>query len=91
MSLFKEKFDYVVVGVGENYKAAIENAESRLPAPLSNVITYAKVKVGDELKCADGLSKVEVKYNLRGIRPETEARRKPASADAKNLFELLNE
>lgn len=95
MSFFKKdkkEFDYVIVGVGENYKQALENAEHRLPAPLNNTETYAQVKVGEPIDCGCGSVKVEIMYNLKGKPLEqTAAERKLASADTKNLFELLNE
>lgn len=86
-------FDYVIVGVGENYKTALENAERRLPAPLRDTAIYAKVQVGKELKCADGLSKVEIKYNLKAKDKPLEriVQKKPASAGTKNPLEMLNE
>ncbi len=62
----KEKaYDYVMVGFGDNPKAAMDDALSRLDKPLSDATIYSRYKIGEPSKVEGDLFKIEICYDIR--------------------------
>lgn len=62
----KEKaYDYVMVGFGDNPKAAMDDALSRLDKPLSDATTYSGYRIGEATKVEGDLFKIEIHYDIQ--------------------------
>jgi len=57
-------YTHCVAGFGDKPKEAMEDAESRLPAPLKQADFYSRTQIVDPVKVEGDQYKVEIKYDL---------------------------
>ncbi|MBI2659158.1 hypothetical protein HYX05_03630 [Candidatus Woesearchaeota archaeon] len=90
-------FNYTIVGFGDSPQAALMEAEGKLPFPIREIASYARLNTLGPRKVRgkgqEVLYKVEVRYDLPGDTPQAkkeaqEVKRKPSSAGPVGVLEV---
>lgn len=89
----EKPFDYTVVGYGDSPKAALADAEGKLPHPIKDPQHYGRFQPSDAVEVGEGMYKVEFGYDLagQGNAAAELAKRKPGSFGLTDPFAVTRE